>query len=151
VLYDIEVPDFYKLPLSMSGVAITSTTAGQVSTVKAKDPLADFLPGPATTTREFGRDESIALFAEFYENAGNTAAHQLAFTAELRAEGGKVVRDTSEERSSTEVQGASGGYGFSARFTLEDLDPGLYVLHVQGQSRVGDRPTVSRDIQIRIR
>ena len=151
VLYDIEVPDFYKLPLSMSGVAITSTVAGQVMTIKARDPLADYLPAPATTTREFGRDQGLAVFAEFYENAGNSAAHQLEFTAELRAEGGRAVRETSEERSSTEVQGASGGYGFSARFTLEDLEPGLYVLHVEGQSRIGNRPTVSRDIQIRIR
>jgi hypothetical protein len=151
VLYDVEVPDFYKLPLSMSGVAITSSRAGQVMTIKARDPLADYLPAPATTTREFGRDEALAVFAEFYENAGSTAAHQLEFTAELRAEGGRAVRETSEARSSTEVQGASGGYGFSASFTLEDLEPGLYVLHVEGQSRIGDRPTVSRDIQIRIR
>jgi VWFA-related protein len=151
VLYDIEVPDFYKLPLSMSGVAITSSGAGQVMTIKARDPLADYLPAPATTRREFGRDEVLAVFAEFYENAGSTAAHQLEFTAELRAEGGRAVRETSEERSSTEVQAASGGYGFSARFTLDDLEPGLYVLHVEGQSRIGNRPTVSRDIQIRIR
>jgi VWFA-related protein len=151
VLYDIEVPDFYKLPLSMSGVAITSSRAGQVTTIRAKDPLADYLPAPATTRREFSRDEELAVFAEFYENARSTAAHQLEFTAELRAEGGRAVRETSEERSSTEVQAASGGYGFSARFSLEDLEPGLYVLHLEGQSRIGDRPTVSRDIQIRIR
>lgn len=151
VLYDIEVPDFYKLPLSMSGVAITSTSAGQVSTVRAKDPLADYLPAPATTARTFGRDEGIAIFTEFYESAGNTATHRLAFRAELRAEGGRIVREAVEERSSTEVKGASGGYGFSPRFTFEDLDPGLYVLHVEGQGQYGNRPTVSRDIQIRIR
>jgi VWFA-related protein len=151
VLFDVEVPDFYRLPLSMSGVAFTSTSAGQVSTIRPQDPLAEFLPGPPTTAREFGRDESFAIFAEFYENQSGGAAHMLEFTAELRAEGGRVVRETSEERSSTETQGASGGFGFGARFTLEDLDPGLYVLHVQGQARIGDRPTVSRDIQIRIR
>jgi VWFA-related protein len=151
VLYDVEVPDFYKLPLSMSGVALTSTAAGQAATVKAKDPLAEFLPGPATTAREFQRNESIALFVEFYEGQGDRAAHMLEFKAELRAEGGRVVRESTEERSSTEIKGSSGGYGFGARFTFEDLDPGLYVLHVQGQAQFGERPTVSRDIQIRIR
>jgi VWFA-related protein len=151
VLYDVDVPDFYKLPLSMSGVAITSTASGQVATIKSKDPLAEFLPGPATTAREFDRSEGIALFAEFYENQSSSAAHMLEFRAELRAEGGRVVREASEERSSTEIQGSSGGFGFGARFAFEDLDPGLYILHVQGQSRIGDRPTVSRDIQIRIR
>lgn len=150
VLYDVEVPDFYRAPLAMSGIAITSTVAGQVSTIKAKDPLADFLPGPLTTTREFSRDDGIALFAEFYEN-GQAAAHMLEFKAELRAEGGRVVRGSSDERSSGELQSASGGYGFGARFTLEDLEPGLYILHVEGQSRIGDRLTVSRDVQIRIK
>jgi hypothetical protein len=151
VLYDVVVPDFYKLPLSMSGVAITSTAAAQGMTVKAKDPLADFLPGPATTAREFRRDEGLAIFAEFYENQSSGAAHQLEFRAELRAEGGRVAKAVSDERSSTEIQGASGGYGFAPRFTLDDLEPGLYVLHVEGQARVGDRPAVSRDIQIRIK
>jgi hypothetical protein len=151
VLYDVVVPDFYKLPLSMAGVALTSTQAAQVTTVKARDPLADFLPGPATAGREFGRDEGLAIFTEFYENQGSGAAHQLEFRAELRAEGGTIVKETVEERSSTEVQGRSGGYGFNPRFTLEDVEPGLYVLHVQGQSLIGDRPTVSRDIQLRVR
>jgi VWFA-related protein len=152
VLYDVQVPDFYKLPLSMSGVAITSSRAAQVSTVKPKDPLADYLPGPATARREFSRDESLAIFVEFYENRGDAAVHQLEFRAELRAEGGgAVAKEEVEERSSTEVRGTSGGYGFSPRFMLDDVEPGLYVLHVQAQSRVGDRPTVSRDIQIRIK
>ena len=32
-----------------------------------KNPLADFLPGPAITAREFAREDELALFAEFYE------------------------------------------------------------------------------------
>jgi hypothetical protein len=136
----------------MGGVAITSTAAGEVTTVKARDPLADFLPGPATAGREFGRDEGLAIFTEFYENQGSgAAAHQLEFRAELRAEGGTVVKEAVEERSSTEVEGRSGGYGFTPRFTLDDVEPGLYVLHIQGRSLIGDRPTVSRDIQLRVR
>ena len=58
--------------------------------------------------------------------------------AELRDEGGAVVRESREERSSTEV-GGSGGYGFATRLPLENLRPGLYVLRVSGQSRLGDR------------
>jgi VWFA-related protein len=150
VLYDIEVPDFYKTPLAMSGVAITSAAASQVSTIKPKDPLAEFLPGPVTATREFPRGDTVALFAEFYENERGGAAHMLEFKAELRADGGRVVRDVTETRSSSELQGKGGGYGFGPRFVL-DVDPGVYVLHVQGQSRTGSLTTVSRDIQIRIK
>jgi VWFA-related protein len=150
VLYDLEVPDFYKAPLAMSGVAIASAAASQVSTIKPKDPLAEFLPGPATAIREFPRGDTLALFAEFYENVRGGATHTLEFKAELRADGGRVVREVTETRSSSELQGKGGGYGFSPRFVL-DIDPGLYVLHVQGQSRTGSLTTVSRDIQIRVR
>jgi hypothetical protein len=101
--------------------------------------------------REFTRDDTIALFAEFYENNPGAPAHMLEFKAELRAEGGRVVQSVSDQRSSTDLQGGSGGYGFSARMPLDEVEPGLYVLHVEGQPRIGDLPAVSRDIQIRVR
>jgi hypothetical protein len=131
-------------------VAFTSRIAAETPTVKPKDPLADYLPGPLTTMREFTADDTIALFAEFYENAPGAPTHVLQFKAELKAEGGQVVRTVAEERSSTELQGGSGGYGFSPRLTLDGAAPGLYVIHVEGLSRAGN-VTVSRDIQIRIR
>ncbi len=151
VVYDLEVPDFAASPLSMSGVAITAASAAEVATVRPKDPLADFLPAPATTAREFDRGDVVALFAEFYENQRNLPEHILDFKAELRAEGGRVVREVVDERSSTELQGSAGGYGFAARLPLDDVEPGLYVIHVEGRSRAGNQPAVSRDIQIRVR
>jgi VWFA-related protein len=151
VLYDVEVPDFSKEKFVMSGVALTSRAAAEAPTVKAKDPLADYLPGPPTAMREFTRDDAIALFAEFYENNPGATAHMLDFTAELRAEGGRVVRSVTDQRSSTELQGGAGGYGFSARMPLDEIEPGLYVIHVEGHSRIGDSLVVSRDIQIRVK
>ena len=150
VLYDLEVPDYSKEKFVMSGVTLTSRAAAEAPTVKAKDPLADYLPGPPTAMREFASDDTIAIFAEFYENNPGPA-HTLEFKAELRAEGGRVVRNVTEERSSADLQGGAGGYGFSARLPLDDVEPGLYVLHVEGQPRIGDLPAVSRDIQIRVR
>jgi VWFA-related protein len=151
VLYDLEIPDFSKEKFAMSGVALTSRAAAEAPTVKPKDPLADYLPGPLTTMRDFSRDDTIALFAEFYENLPGAPAHMLDFKAELREEGGRVVSAVTDQRSSTDLQGGSGGYGFSARLPLDEVEPGIYVLHVEGQTRFGDIPAVSRDIQIRVR
>jgi VWFA-related protein len=151
VLYDLDVPDFSKGALVMSGVALTSRIAVEAPTIKPKDPLADYLPGPPTAMREFTRDDTIALFAEFYENAQGAQAHSLDFKVELRAEGGQVVRTVADQRSSSELQGGTGGYGFSAQLPLDDAQPGLYVIHVEGQSRTGDVATVSRDVQIRVK
>jgi len=151
VLHDIDVPDFQKAPFSMSGVAISSAALSGVPTLAPKNPLKDFLPGPPTTTREFAAGDELAIFAEFYEAAGNAPAHLIDMKAELRADGGQVIRQVSDQRSSTELQGRGGGYGLSGRLTLNDVAPGLYVLHVEGVSRALPRAPASRDIVIRVK
>jgi VWFA-related protein len=151
VLYDLQVPDFYRAPLTMSGVAVTARSALDVATVKPRDPLGDVLPSPPTTAREFDRDDVLVVFTEFYENAPNAAPHALDFRAELRADGGRVVHAAADERSSTELDKGTGGYGFEARLPLGDVEPGVYVLRVEGRSRDSAVMPVSRDIQIRVR
>jgi hypothetical protein len=151
VLHDLDVPDFHKAPFSMSGVAISSAALSSVMTIAPKNPLRDFLPGPATTAREFAVGDELAIFAEFYEAAGNQTPHMIDMKAELRADGGQVVRQVSDQRSSTELEGKGGGYGLSARMPLNDVAPGLYVLHVEGVSRAAADKPASRDIVIRVK
>lgn len=149
VVYDLDVPDFARAPLTMSGVSLTSKALSDVTTMRPKEPLKGVLPGPITAAREFPRGDVITLFAEIYENAAK-ATHTIELTAELRSEGGRAVGRVNEQRSSTELQGKSGGYGFTAALPL-DVDPGRYVIHVEGRSSAGDRPSVIRDILIRVR
>jgi hypothetical protein len=120
-------------------------------TMNQKTPFASSLPGNITSTREFAAGDTLGIFAEVYETLKNATSHTVTLTAQLRAEGGTVVRAVSDERSSTELQGTRGGYGFSAQLPLTDIVPGLYVIHVEARANAGDRPTVSRDIQIRVR
>ena len=76
VLYDLEIPDFSSAPFTMSGVSITSRSSVEAPTIRPKNPLGDYLPGPPTAMREFARTDEIALFAEFYENKqGACASH----------------------------------------------------------------------------
>ena len=148
VVYDVEVPDFGRAPLIMSGVSLTSKALSDVTTMRPKEPLKGVLPGPITAAREFPRGDVLTLFTEVYENAAK-ATHTIELTAELRAEGGRASGRVSEQRSSTELQGKSGGYGFTPSLSL-DVAPGRYVIHVEGRSSAGDRPSVSRDILIRV-
>ena len=151
VLYDLDVPDFHKLPLVMSGIAITSAAASQTRTARAKDPLRDFLPGPPIAIREFPRGDELALFAEIYENDQRSAAHKVDITTTVRADDGRVVLQNQEERASTELKGGRGGYGFTMRFPLADFAPGIYVIHVEAKSRAAPDKGVGRDVQITVR
>ncbi|MGE0591594.1 MAG: VWA domain-containing protein [Vicinamibacterales bacterium] len=152
IVYEIDVPDFYESRFSLSGIALTSREAGVLPTTVVKDPLASLLPGPPSALREFRRDDELALYGEVYENRAGSPAHGIDITTELRAEGGQVVYQTDEERSSTELTGGRGGFGFEARLPLQEFEPGLYVLRVRARSRL-DAPGdgVVHDIQLRIR
>ena len=61
-----------------------------------------------------------------------------------------MVFRNSEPRSSTDLQGGRGGYGYTAQIPLKDVAPGLYVVHVEGKRRDGNIPAVAREVQIRI-
>jgi VWFA-related protein len=150
VVYDLEVPDFSKGALTMGGVSLASAEQSTV-TAGPKNALSGLLPGPATATREFAATDTLAIYTEVYESARNAAAHGVALKLELRADAGRVVTTRAEERSSAELAGKPGGYGFAAELPLEGLAPGIYVIHVEARANVGNRPTVSRDVQIRIR
>ena len=151
VVYDIDVPDFSKSPLVLSGVTIGSEATARIGTMNAKATFAASLPSNISATREFTIGDVLALYVEAYENLQNAAAHSVTFTAELRAEGGTAIRKVSEDRSSTELQGKRGGYGFNAQLRLDDVAPGVYVIHVEARANVGDRLTVGKDIQIRVK
>jgi hypothetical protein len=156
------VPDFYKPPLVLSGLTLLSASGVLAPTAKVKDdPVGLLLMRPPTTAREFTRDDQLVLFAELYENQQNAQPHMVDLTTEVRAEGGRVVFNNTEQRSSTELQGGAspaaarsakaGGYGYTAQIALKDFAPGLYVVHVEGKRRDGNVPPATRDIQFRIR
>jgi hypothetical protein len=152
VVRTLVVPDFYKQPLVMSGLTVLSASGVLAPTAKAKDdPVGLLLMRPPTTARDFARDDQLVLFAELYENQQNAQPHKVDLSTEVRAEGGRVVFSNSEERSSTDLQGGRGGYGYTAQIPLKDFAPGLYVVHVEGKRRDGNVPAVARDLQIRVR
>lgn len=151
VLYDIEIPDFAARGLTMSGVSLTAASGNATPTVRPKDPLKDVLPGPPVTVREFVRADTLALFAEFYEDAAGTSAHTVTLSTTVRGEDGRVLFENVEERSSADLQGTSGGYGYGVQIPLADIEPGTYVIRVEGQSRAdNDDQAVARDLVVRV-
>ncbi len=147
--YDLDVPDFYRAPLSMSGVVLTSRAAAGRPTPTTDAALKDILPAPPTAVRDFVSADTITAFAEVYDTQAQTP-HRVDITATVKADGGKAVFSQTEERATSELQGARGGFGYRVEIPLKDLQPGSYVLTVEGRSRLSGNPTVKQDIPFRV-
>jgi VWFA-related protein len=150
VTYDLDVPDFTKPKLAVSGIAIASAAGTLVSTVKHDEELRGLLPAPPAASRVFPRGDELAVYAEIYDNEPRSP-HTVDITTTVVSEDGRDVFKTTEERASSELQGRPGGYGHQARIQLKDFAPGTYLLTVEAQSRAGNEPPVGRTIQFEVR
>jgi len=148
VFTDLVVPDFLAEPLTMSGLAVTSLTAGQVPTA-GKSGVRDLLPAPPTTAREFTAADQLVVLAEVYDNLG-AQSHAVEITTTLRSDDGKTVFSNTEQRRSSELGGPRGGYGYTSKVPLKDLAPGLYVLKVEARASLGKPLSIAREVQFRI-
>jgi hypothetical protein len=102
-----------------------------------------------TATRDFESSDTLVLYGEVYENVSGAPPHTIDIVSELRAEDGHAITSMSQQHTSTERK-TSGGYAFTFQLGLKSLKPGLYVLHVEGRSNLGQRPTAVRQVQFRV-
>lgn len=149
VVYDLEVPDFYKQPISISGLAMTSLAGAAMMTARPDDQLKTVLPAAPIGLRTFPQNDELALFAEIYDNSGKTP-HKVDIVTSVLTDDGKQVFKNADERDSSELQGAKGGYGYATRVPLSEIPPGSYVLSVEARSRLGDNISSTRQVQFRV-
>jgi VWFA-related protein len=149
VIYDLEVPDFYKDKIAMSGLAITSLGGAAMMTARPDDVMKQVLPAPPVAARAFAQNDELAVFTEVYDNSGN-APHKVDITTSVLTDEGRVLYKNEESRDSSELQGAKGGYGYTSRVPLSEIVPGSYVLNVEARSRLGDSPSTTRQVQFTI-
>jgi VWFA-related protein len=149
IITDVDVPDFYKQPIGLSGIALTSMSGSASMTARPDDQLKAVMPAPPIAQRSFPQNDEVALFAEVYDNSGGTA-HKVDIVTTVLTDEGKVLFKNEETRDSSELQGARGGFGYTTRVPMSDLAPGPYVLRVEAHSRLGQEPTVTREIQFTV-
>ena len=112
------------------------------------------LPAPPVTTREFTGSDTLALFAEVYDNEKpdrKDPPYTITLTATLHDTESIGVRQVSEQRDPRTTRRKSGGHGFTLRLPLEGLEAGSYVLRVEASSSRGEQHAVSRNIPVRVR
>ena len=149
---DIDVPDFTKEPLALSNIALASTADRAVYSPPKPgfDPFNGLLPGAPSALREFPNQSEMAAAIEVYINKP-MPVHRFDVITTVKADDGRVVFNHSTERSTEELHGTPGGFGFTARVPIQDWTPGLYVLEIAAKSRLSDVAPVSRIIQFEVK
>jgi VWFA-related protein len=150
--FDLDVPDFTRNPLALSSVALAATADRSVYSPPKPgfDPFNGLLPGPPSALREFPINSEISAAVEVYDNKP-APAHGIDVTARVRADDGRIVFNKHEERSSEELHGTPGGFGFTFRIPLQGWTPGLYVLEVEAKTRIDGAEPATRVIQFEVR
>lgn len=146
----IDVPDFSKGALNLSGITLTSDSAAQMPTANPDPGLKDVLPAPATAIRTFPRSDTLSIFAEVYDNQPSTP-HRVAIASTVLADDGRVMFTASDERSSSDLQGKKGGYGYQRAIPLKEFAPGRYVLRVEARNLSSTNVTAAREVEFRVR
>ncbi|MFL6281319.1 MAG: VWA domain-containing protein [Vicinamibacterales bacterium] len=150
VTQTLDVPDFSKSPLVLSGIAMTSQSAIRTPTANPDPELNGVLPGAPAATRDYPRGDTLALFAEVYDNLPSPS-HRVSIASSVFTDDGREMFAASDERSSDELQGKKGGYGYTRELPLRDLPPGRYVLRVSAKSLVANGGSAVREVEFRVR
>ena len=138
----VDVPDFDKDPLTLSGVVLHDANAPTATPAEALGGIIDVAP---TTRREFTSGQRIVALLRAYERRGDQPApvavtfrvldHQLR---ELIAEPVAVAADRFAADGSAELR---------FNLPLDRLQPGSFVLRVEAAR---DRSTVQRDVRFSV-
>ena len=147
---DLEVPDYSKAQLAMSGLVLSSTSAPRLVTMKPDPQLKDVLPLPPVAVRSFSAADTVHLFAEVYARAAKTAhdVDLVVTVREARRDGATVFtrRETIPVNSGQGVQTSP----HRTDLPLRDIKAGDYIVRVEASSRIGEHRAV-REVPFSVR
>ena len=150
VLLDLDVPDFTKKDLAMSGLVVRGTSR----------PAGVFLPGGdslealaekrgPTVERVFGTGDSVSVYAEIYQ-APDDRPSTIDINASLRNEAGQVIPVAAATVSSEDLKKTGNALRVEPQLPLGVLQPGRYVFSLEARSSAG-ADSVTRSVPFRMR
>ncbi len=150
VVHDLDVPDFGKPPLAISGIALTSALTSRIPTPAPGKDFFEVLRDVPTARREFSRDDTLGFVAEVYDNRASTL-HTVTISSTVTSDTGTVLAKGSDVRRSEEIGKSGGGYDYAQKMPLKTFAPGRYVLRIEARGSLADMPVVVREVEFRVR
>ena len=139
IYYDVDVPDFRRDSLALSGVVLSASPAPIAA---PEGPLTPLLPVAPTTERVFTANSTVLAFCRIYQ-PGRGPLESVKVTTQVMDTANTVVR-----RVSAALEAAAFGTARTADYhlplPLTDLGPGEYLLTIEASA--GSR-TTRRDIR----
>jgi VWFA-related protein len=152
VFYDVDVPDFTKGGITMSGLLVTATSSRLLLTPEPDAAVpAGLLPGPATSRREFAPGDTLSAFAEIYDNTRDRREIQIVTTL-LSETGTEAFKSTQSLGGDAQRNSRNNTYQYSTSIPLASLQPGRYLLRAEASPRgpASDTNRASRETLITI-
>jgi hypothetical protein len=152
VFYDLDVPDFRKEKVMVGGLLLTTPSVQQTPSIQPDQLVSKLLPAPATSRREFPRNDLLALYTEIYDNDTSRQVRHIDVTVRLVSDTGTNVIASRDDL----VNGTAGEkpweiFGYAKQIPLKELAPGRYVLRVEAAVRGSDAPPAARETVITVR
>jgi hypothetical protein len=123
VFIDVDVPDFAKLPLSLSGVVLGSDTAPRSA---PEDALVDVVPVVPTTGRTFTKSGEVTAFLRIYQG-GKKSVAPVTLAIHIADAHDAVVFSSSETYDAASF-GAERASDVRFALPLDRLAPGAHLL-----------------------
>jgi VWFA-related protein len=150
VMYDLDVPDFSKMDLSMGGLLLTAASSNRMPTANPDPDFKEILPGSPTALREFPSGDQLTLAVDVYDNKVSTP-HRVEIKTTVTGDSGNVVFSSTDERRTEELKGVNGTYGHVATVPLKGVAPGRYVLRVEAKALLSNGAAAAREVEITVR
>jgi hypothetical protein len=145
---DLDVPDYAKSRLALSGILLASRSTAHVPTLRDNAALFETrLPSPPTTQRAFDSDGGAELYAEAY---GPLPGEPVDATVSILDSAGRLLSEE-PRRIASQSRGLAGRlcYPIRAPLRLDRLQRGYYV--VQLTTRASGAAEATRRLAFEIR
>ena len=138
----VDVPDFAKAALSLSGVVLATTGGAR----RPAGLLGDLLPLAPTARREFGVAENVTALVRVYQGGGGASTPVMLTTRILNDQNQPVFEQRLPVLDGQTPAPRSTDY--QVDLPLARLSAGEYLLRIQAG---GQKPTATRDVRFTVR
>jgi hypothetical protein len=150
VHYTLDVPDFSKGALTMSGLVLSSTAEQKRPTSGSDSSWMQRFGAPPTATRAFAASEELSVFDEIYRNDRKLGT--VTVTTTVKSEGEDVV--FREQQTLGTALASAGGLASDSIHTtipLKGLQAGSYLLMVEARASANMKASAYRQVLFSVR